>query len=84
MEQMMANLLAEMKAEIRTNREEMKTNQAKMDANLKEMKEEMMARLEAKIEASKRRLRSLEALSSPRWIPTRPKLKLAMRNGWLH
>jgi hypothetical protein len=34
MEQMMANLLAEMKAEI-INRDEMKTNQAEMDANLK-------------------------------------------------
>jgi hypothetical protein len=83
MEQMMANLLAEMKAEVRTNKEEMKTNQVKMDGNIKEMKKEMTARLEAKIEASKRRLRSLEALSSPRWISTKPRLKLAMRNGRL-
>jgi hypothetical protein len=42
-EQMMAHLLTEMKAEIRAN-------QAKADANLKEMKEEMMARLGAMIQ----------------------------------
>jgi hypothetical protein len=52
MEQMMACLLSEMKAEIRTTGEEMKTNQAKMDANLKEMKEGMTARLEAKLGAN--------------------------------
>jgi hypothetical protein len=40
----MACLLAETKAEIRTN-------QVKADTSLKEMKEEMTARLEAKIEA---------------------------------
>jgi uncharacterized protein YaeQ len=52
MEQMMASLLTEMKAEMRTNREEMQTNQATMDANPKEMKEIMMTRLEAKIETN--------------------------------
>jgi hypothetical protein len=43
MEQMMACLLAEMKAEIRTN-------QANTDTSLKEIKEEMMERLEAMIQ----------------------------------
>jgi hypothetical protein len=43
MEQRMACLLDKMKAEIRTN-------QAKVDANLKEIKEEIMARLEAMIQ----------------------------------
>jgi hypothetical protein len=41
-----------MKAEIRTI-------QAKMDTNLKEMKEEMMARLEAKIEANNEKVKSV-------------------------
>jgi transcription initiation factor IIE alpha subunit len=43
MEQMMTCVLDEMKAEITTN-------QAKVDANLKQMKEEIMARLEAMIQ----------------------------------
>jgi hypothetical protein len=45
MEQMMAPLLSKMKAEIRTN-------QAEVDTNLNKMKEEIMASLEAKIEAN--------------------------------
>jgi cob(I)alamin adenosyltransferase len=52
-EQMMAHLLARMKAEIRTN-------QAKTDANLKEMKEEMMARLEAKVEANNEKVKPIQ------------------------
>jgi hypothetical protein len=42
-EQMMECLLAKMNA-----------NQAKADSNLKEMKEELMARTEAKIDANKK------------------------------
>jgi nucleoid-associated protein YejK len=48
MEQMMAHLLAKMKAEIRIN-------QAKTAINLKEINEEMMARLEATIEANNKK-----------------------------
>jgi hypothetical protein len=43
MEEVMTHLLAGMKPEIRTN-------QAKVDANLKEMKEEMVARVKAVIQ----------------------------------
>jgi hypothetical protein len=53
MEQMMARLLAEMKMDIRIS-------QAEAGANLKEMKEEMTARLEAITQRSVRR----------RWKPT--------------
>jgi hypothetical protein len=52
-ERMMARLLAGMKAEIRMS-------QAKMDASLKEIKEEMMARLEAKIEASNEKVKTIQ------------------------
>jgi hypothetical protein len=45
MEQMMARLL-----------DEIRTNQAKADANLKDMKEEIIARLEAKIDANQEKL----------------------------
>jgi hypothetical protein len=51
-------MIARLLAEIRTNREEMRTNQAELlarvkamaDVNLKEMKEELAERLEAKME----------------------------------
>jgi rubrerythrin len=49
MEQMMARLLAEMKAQTRTN-------QAKVDASLNKMKEEMTARLEAMIQKNQERM----------------------------
>jgi hypothetical protein len=43
MEQMMACLLADIKAEIRTNQAEMEANQAKMEASQREMRQEMRA-----------------------------------------
>jgi hypothetical protein len=52
MEQMMAPLLSEMKAEIRTKH-------VKVDTNLKEMKGEMMASLEAKMEANNKTYEAL-------------------------
>jgi hypothetical protein len=51
-EQMMECLLAKMNA-----------NQAKADATLKEMKEELMARMEAKIDANQKKIMS-------KWTPT--------------
>jgi hypothetical protein len=50
MEQIIACLLAEIKIEIRTN-------QAKTDANLKEMKEEMTSRPEAMIMNNQERMK---------------------------
>jgi hypothetical protein len=47
MEQMLEQMLAKMGS----FHEEMKTNQAKMDTTLKDMKGELTTRLEAKIEA---------------------------------
>jgi hypothetical protein len=44
-------------------KEEIRTNQAKVDANLREMKEEMMARLEAIIEANHERMEALMDVS---------------------
>jgi hypothetical protein len=39
MQQMMAHLLADINAEIRTNQAKIDANQAKMDANRREMRE---------------------------------------------
>jgi uncharacterized protein YPO0396 len=39
--------------------EEIKTNQAKADANLKEMKEEMLAKMEARIKANNEKFKIL-------------------------
>jgi hypothetical protein len=61
----MAHLMAEMKAEIRTN-------QATADANLMEMKEGMTTRLEAKVEANNEKFESFEVLFCPGWISTQP------------
>lgn len=45
-------------------------NQAKTEATLKEMNEEITTRMEARIDASNKSLRSFDILSSPGWIST--------------
>jgi hypothetical protein len=50
-QEMVARMEAKMDVNLKEKKEGLRTNQAKSDTTRKEMKEELMARLEAKIEA---------------------------------
>lgn len=54
-----------MKARLGSNEEEIRTNLAKIDATLEEMKEKMLSKMEGRIEAIMRSLRAFDLISSP-------------------
>jgi hypothetical protein len=66
---MLARMEAKMVTNLKKMKEDIKTTQGKPDAHLNEMKEELMARLEAKIEAeiktNDEKLGNFKVLSSP-------------------